>query len=117
MHRRAGCAPRAARAPPAWPPAAAQPRWPACRARWRSIAISQRRQQLGLMLADQRMNQLVQIAIHNMVELVERQVDTVIGHPALREVVGADPLGAIARTHQALACGGFLGVLLLRLLV
>ena len=30
------------------------------------------------------------------VELVQRQVDAVVGHSALREIVGADPLGPVA---------------------
>ena len=36
---------------------------------------------------------------HDLIELVERQVDAVIGHAALREVVGADALRAVARAH------------------
>src|SRR5205814_6128364 len=33
-------------------------------------------------------------------------VDTVVGHPPLREIVGADALGAVARADLALAVGG-----------
>ena len=46
----------------------------------------------------ERVDQLVErVARHDLVELVEGQVDAVVGHPALREVVGADALGAVAR--------------------
>src|SRR5438094_1248251 len=37
------------------------------------------------------------LAGQHLVELVEGQVDAVVGHPSLREIVGADPLGAVAR--------------------
>ncbi|ABA50496.1 hypothetical protein BURPS1710b_3601 [Burkholderia pseudomallei 1710b] len=69
------------------------------------------------MLAHERGDQLVEIAVHDLFELVQRQVDPVIGHPALREVVRADPLGAVARADQALARGCLLRVLLVILLV
>src|SRR6266851_193424 len=46
------------------------------------------------------------LARHDLVDLVERQADAMVGHPALREVVGADPLGAVAAANLALAIGG-----------
>ena len=42
---------------------------------------------------------------HHLVELVERQVDAVVGAAALGEVVGADALGAVARADLILAVG------------
>ena len=44
---------------------------------------------------------LGQVAIENVVELVEGQVDAVIGQPALRKIVGADALRAVAAAHEA----------------
>ena len=62
------------------------------------------------MVGDQRVDDLVEIALHHPVELVERQVDAVVGHPPLRKIVGADALGAVARPDLQLACfGAFLG--------
>ncbi len=57
----------------------------------------------------------LQVAGDDLVELVERQVDAVVGHAVLREVVGADPLAAVAGADEALALGGPLGLLLLQL--
>ncbi len=54
------------------------------------------RQLARLVLGNQRIDQLVQTdAFHDLVQLVERQVDPVIGDTALRKVVRPDPLGAI----------------------
>jgi methyl-accepting chemotaxis protein len=44
------------------------------------------------------------VAVHDRrVDLVQRQVDAVVGDAALRKVVGADALGAVAAADQALA--------------
>ena len=51
---------------------------------------------LGLMLRHQRGNQFVEVAIHNGVDLVQGQIDAVIGDSPLGEIVGADALGAVA---------------------
>ena len=70
-----------------------------------SIAFG--RQQLGLMLGDQRVDDLAQrFAFHHLGQIVERQIDAVIGDAALREIVGADALGAVARADLILALGG-----------
>ena len=54
-------------------------------------------QQLRLVVGDQRLDDLVELAHHHPVELVERQVDAVVGDPPLRKIVGADALRAVAR--------------------
>ena len=41
---------------------------------------------------------------HDRIEFVEGEVDAVVGEPILGEVVGADPLAAVAGTDQPLAC-------------
>lgn len=45
------------------------------------------------MIGNQRIDQFVQIAFHNPVELVERQVDAMIGDTSLRKIISADTLG------------------------
>ncbi len=63
----------------------------------------QRGELLGLVLLRERVDELVEVAVHDRVDLVEREVDAVVGHAALREIVGADALAAIAAADQALA--------------
>ena len=73
----------------------------------RAASIAFGRQQLGLMVGDQRVDDLAQrLALHHLRQVVERQVDAVVGDAALREVVGADALGAVARADLVLALGG-----------
>src|SRR5262245_37407247 len=55
---------------------------------------------LGVVGSDQAADQLVHLAVEDALDLVQRQVDPVIGDAALREVVGADALGAVARADQ-----------------
>ena len=57
----------------------------------------------GLMFLAERIDQFLDVAVHHGVQLVERQIDAVIRHPALREVVGADTLGPVARSPLQLA--------------
>ena len=56
-----------------------------------------RGQQLRLALGGQRVDDLVEpVALHDPVERIEGEVDAVVGHPPLREIVGADALRAVA---------------------
>ena len=49
------------------------------------------------MLGDERIDDLIQrLADDDLVELVERQVDAMVADPPLREIIGTDPLGAVA---------------------
>ena len=63
------------------------------------------------MFVDQRFDDWVEVALHDLVELVEGEVDAVVGDASLRKIVGADASGAVARAHQRLACGGLFGLL------
>ncbi len=45
-------------------------------------------------------------AFHDRLDLVEREIDAVVGHTPLREIVGADALGTIARADLVLAGSG-----------
>ena len=49
----------------------------------------------GLMLLVQGLDQFLDVAVHHGVELVERQVDPMVGDPALREIIRADALRPI----------------------
>src|SRR6187402_994373 len=75
----------------------------------RTLAALQRRQLLGRARGLQCREHVVEVAVHHGAELVQREVDAVIGQPSLRKVVGADAVGAVAAADQALARGGFLG--------
>jgi hypothetical protein len=70
------------------------------------------------MLGDEGIDHLVQrFAGHDLVELVESQVDPVVGEPPLRKVIGADSFGAIAGTDLGTPVRGALGVAFLALRV
>src|SRR5262249_56338437 len=58
-------------------------------------------------IGDQGVDDLVQRApFHHLVELVEREVDAMVGDAALGEIVGADAFAAVAAADLALAVGG-----------
>src|SRR5216683_8247194 len=82
-----------------------------------STLIGERGELLGLVLREQRLSQLGQIAVHDVVDLVEGETDAVIGDPSLRKIISADALGTVPRADQGFARGGFLRLLLAPLLV
>ena len=63
---------------------------------------------------DQGVDHGLQVAGHDLVELVEREVDAVVGQAVFGKVVGADPLAAVARADLRLAFVARLAVFLLR---
>src|SRR5690606_19147778 len=79
--------------------------------------VTQRSQLLGLMLGTQCADQFVEVAFHDLTQLVQGEIDAVIGDPPLREVVGANAFGTVTGAHQALALRGFLRLRFLLLLV
>ena len=59
---------------------------------------------LGLVLGDQRVDQFAQPRPgDDLRQLLQREADPVVGHAALREVVGADAFGAVAGADHRLA--------------
>ena len=69
------------------------------------------REQRGLMLGHQRVDDLAErLAFHHLRQLVERQIDAVVGDAALRKIIGADALGAVAGADLAAPLGGARGV-------
>src|SRR5579862_995045 len=61
------------------------------------------RQLFRLVLLVQGGRQLVEVAVHDLVELVEGEVDAMIGDAPLREIIGADALGAVSGSDLELA--------------
>src|SRR5882757_9711682 len=60
----------------------------------------------GLMLGRQRIDQFAQrFARDHLRQLVEREVDAVVGDAALRKIIGADALRAVAGADLLLAVG------------
>src|SRR5262245_46165911 len=90
---------RASRAAPAMPALASRARNSPMRLSTVSAAIPVAAgEQLGMMLRDQRLDQLLERRpLHHQLELVEREIDAVVGHPPLWEIIGPDALRAIAR--------------------
>ncbi len=58
------------------------------------------------MFGHQRVGEFADFAVHDVIHLVQREVDAVVGDAALREIVGADALGTVAATHQRFTLGG-----------
>ncbi len=50
-------------------------------------------------------NDLVQISVHDLIQIVDRQADAVVGAAILREVVSPDLLAAITGSHLPRAVG------------
>src|SRR5471032_2567145 len=64
------------------------------------------RKQRGLMLSHQRVDDLVErLALDDLRQFVEREIDAVVAHAALWKIVGADALRAIARTNLVATLG------------
>ena len=70
---------------------------------------------LGLLTGGEGVDDVVQIAVHDLVEIVYRQADPVVGAAVLREVIGAYLLAAIPCSHLtgAVSVDGVLLLLLL----
>src|SRR5919201_3261408 len=98
-------------------PRAARGRSSAALRRASSRFFGELRELLGLVFGAERGDKLVELAVHDAIDLVEREVDAVVGDAALRKVVRADALGAIARADERFSRRGGLCLLLAQLLV
>src|SRR5487761_2179340 len=58
--------------------------------------LAQRGKLFGLVLGNKGPGQFGEIAVHDVLDLVQRQIDAVVSDAPLRKVVGADALGAVA---------------------
>ena len=56
---------------------------------------------LCLVGCDTGIDDLLDVSVHDLVQLIESQVDPVVGHTSLWEVIGTDLLGTISRTDLA----------------
>ena len=63
---------------------------------------------LGIEMGSNSIHQLVQIALHDVLKLMESDARAVVGHAVLRVIVCADALAAVTRAHLALAVLGAL---------
>src|SRR5262249_29131682 len=61
----------------------------------RGRLFAQLRELLSLVLGDQRARKLVEVAVHDGRDLIEREIDTVIRNPPLGKVVSAYALGTV----------------------
>src|SRR5579864_740525 len=52
--------------------------------------------ELRLVFLLQGIDQLIEVTVHDLRQTIKCQIDTVIGHAALRKVIGTDALGAVA---------------------
>src|SRR5262245_13507859 len=71
------------------------------------------RQGLALLLGAERLGELAEIAVEHLVEAVDRELDPMVGHAVLREVVGPDLLRPLARPDLRPARRRKLGLLFL----
>ena len=81
---------------------------PAFRRRTRSSPSDHRgsfefRQLRGLVFGNQRIDQIIEIALDDTVQFMKRQIDPVIGNPALWEVISPNAFGTIAGTYLRLS--------------
>ena len=68
-------------------------------------------------MGDQRIDDVLELAADDGIKFIERKVDAMIGHPALREIVGTNSFAPIAAADLALAILGDLVMMLLLHLV
>lgn len=64
------------------------------------LCVSKRGELVRLVLVDQRFYDLLKMPFNDLIELVKRQVDAVVGDATLWEIVGPDAFTTIARTYQ-----------------
>ena len=69
-----------------------------------------RRHLLRLMLGNQRVDHVADFAVHNEIELVEREIDAMVRHAALWVVVGTNALASVTRADERFAQPRFFGV-------
>ena len=67
----------------------------------------------SLIIGNQGIDHFIDIAIQKGVQLVDGHIDAVIGDPSLGEIVGADPLAAVAGTNLTFTVFGYFTLLFL----
>src|SRR5271156_319477 len=65
-----------------------------------SLITELRAERLLAIVSSERVDNRIDCAVEKGVELMNRHVDAMVGHPRLRKVVGADSLRAVARAHH-----------------
>ncbi len=69
----------------------------------------------SLVGCDAGVNNFLDIPVHDFIQLIQRQVNPVVGYASLREIIGADFLLAVACSNLAAARLGFCILLFLEL--
>src|SRR5262249_39962659 len=100
--------PRGARLPWRPPAAAPSPRPAAPRAGSAASDLDLFLELLGLVVGGERVQHLVHAPFEEVLETMQGELDAVVGHAPLGEVVGADLLAAVAGAHHLAAGGGAL---------
>ena len=77
--------------------------------------LRHRGQLLGLVGQDQRVDERIEVAVHDHRQVIAGEADAMVGDARLGVVVGADLLAAVAAAHLGLAVGGLGRVLLVAL--
>ena len=54
------------------------------------------RQLRGLICGDEAVKELVDVPVHDVIKLIQGELDAMVGHAALGKIVGADLFGAVA---------------------
>src|SRR3569623_1108785 len=65
----------------------------------RRASIAECGELLGLVLIDERVDDVVEIALDDIFQFIQGEVDAVVGEAALWKIVGADALRTVAAAH------------------
>src|SRR5208282_686770 len=65
-----------------------------------SLRTELRAERLLLIVGRQRVDNRIDRTVEKIVELMNRHVNAMVGHPRLRKIVRADSLGTVARPHH-----------------
>jgi len=61
---------------------------------------------LALVVSCQALDQFVEVSLQDVVQLVERQSDAMVGYPPLGKIIGSNPAAAITGSHLTFAFFG-----------
>src|SRR6266481_2308724 len=66
----------------------------------KALCTGSRAERLLAIVGCERFDNRIDCAVEKIVELMNRHVDAMVGHPRLRKIIGADPFRAIAGAHH-----------------
>ena len=74
-----------------------------------SSTLRNPRELLGLEFLLQWLNEILELSFHHIGELVQREIDAVIGDASLREILGADAFGTVALDRHVIGADAVRG--------